>query len=300
MTIFKKIFILVAGLFLALVGLGASSALAAGHSKVSQSAPANAFNGANFSKNSSQKKILFIGNSLTGGNNLPGLFRTLAAKNSKSLYVEAHIEFGRTLRDHLGNADLQSSIKKLAWDVVVFQEYSIIPLLNENAFLQSVVDLKSLLISKNTTILLFQNWPVKDAYDGAMAELNSVYARVASETGARVVPIGRAFDYLKQTTTLPFYTDDKHPTPLATYLTALMFLDAVFGINPVGVEYTGSKQSTPAYTDGPAPRAILFNLDAHFTKDALRGVQEVARAHGQGKAPNLEIFQFGWQSKFAF
>lgn len=222
-----------------------------------------------------QKRIVFVGNSLTGVNNLPGLFQFLANSQGESPYVEAHLEFGKDLAFHAQNDELKTALSK-NWDYVVLQEYSVVPLQTPKAFAESVSKLKAMMKSPSAKLILFQNWAVKDSAPGTMAQLEAVYASVAHANGAKVVAVGAAVERLKRETSLQVFTDDKHPTPIVSYLAGLLFLKEFYQVSPLRVDHTGADMNTHYSYHGPAPTPSLVDLDAMLGKQVVDPVQRIA------------------------
>jgi hypothetical protein len=66
--------------------------------------------------------VLFIGNSLTQGNDVPGMVRDLAAAAGLGWQVEAQLLSGAGLEDHWDRGTAPSRIRSGSWDAVVLQQ----------------------------------------------------------------------------------------------------------------------------------------------------------------------------------
>jgi hypothetical protein len=66
--------------------------------------------------------VLFIGNSLTEGNDLPGMVRTLASAAGLDWDVQAQLLSGAGLEDHWTRGAAQQRIQSGRWDAVVLQQ----------------------------------------------------------------------------------------------------------------------------------------------------------------------------------
>src|SRR5690554_691226 len=75
-----------------------------------------------FGNGQTSKKVLFIGNSYTSANNLPGLVSSLAAADGNNLTTDANIPGGAQLNGHASNATVLNKIAAEEWDFVVLQE----------------------------------------------------------------------------------------------------------------------------------------------------------------------------------
>ena len=68
-------------------------------------------------------RILFIGNSLTSANDLPGLVRRLAESDPARQVMISSVTFGNySLEDHWNRGDAQQAIAGARWDYVVLQQ----------------------------------------------------------------------------------------------------------------------------------------------------------------------------------
>tara|TARA_R110001592_G_scaffold111347_2_gene308325 strand:- start:2253 stop:2606 length:354 start_codon:yes stop_codon:yes gene_type:complete len=86
-----------------------------------------------FSKiNAQQKKVLFIGNSYTGVNNLSLLVKNIALSMGDTMFIDSNTPGGYTLKQHSTNATTLAKINSQQWDYVVLQEQSQIPSLPQS------------------------------------------------------------------------------------------------------------------------------------------------------------------------
>ena len=68
--------------------------------------------------------ILWLGNSYTGTNNLPGTFRQLSLAAGDSVDHDSYTPGGYTFEGHSTNATTLNKIAEEPWDFVVLQEQS--------------------------------------------------------------------------------------------------------------------------------------------------------------------------------
>ena len=85
-------------------------------------------------------RILFIGNSFTNRNDLPGMVAQLAGSASPAhdVRTERIIFNGMSLRAHWNRGDARKAIGQAVWDYVVLQEQSTLPLKNPARMHESV------------------------------------------------------------------------------------------------------------------------------------------------------------------
>jgi len=67
-------------------------------------------------------RILFIGNSLTGANDLPQIVCRLAEASGRRMTCEAVVVNGYSLADHLQDGNVQKKIESRQWTIVVLQQ----------------------------------------------------------------------------------------------------------------------------------------------------------------------------------
>ena len=83
-------------------------------------------------------KILFIGNSFTARNNVPGLLADLADARGIQLHHRLISAGGASLRMHWNKGDAQRAIQTQRWDYVVLQEQSTLPIKNPKRMHESI------------------------------------------------------------------------------------------------------------------------------------------------------------------
>ena len=87
-----------------------------------------------------RSRILFIGNSYTSRNQLPGLLAKLAAADAhpRRVEVDAIVAGGASLRRHWNAGVAQNALAKSPWDYVVLQEQSTLPLKNPARYHENI------------------------------------------------------------------------------------------------------------------------------------------------------------------
>lgn len=223
-------------------------------------------------------RILFVGNSLTGFNNLPGQFRAIANRNGQTPVVGAFIKFGQTLQVQLADKALQSELRQ-RWDFVVLQEYSNIPLVNFALFSQDIAAFKAMLAPSGAKIVLYENYPYTDSPAGTMVALDQAYAKVSQATGADIIPLGRAMSDITQSLGAPVTyakADIKHPSPLASYMFALMFAKYFYKLSPLGASTASTTTNTVDVYSGLATDPVPADLGQLYTPAQINAVQTAA------------------------
>ncbi len=180
-------------------------------------------------------QVLFIGNSLTENNELPWMVLQMARADGIPMRYEQVTGGGMQLEHHWGSGkgDAVQKIARGKWDIVVLQEHSERPLTEPAKFLQYAKAFHGKIKAAGAKTFLYVTWPKKGTPE-KQAEVDKAYASVAKELGATLVPVGPAFTRLsKDRPDLELYDEDGvHPTPIGTYLNALVFHRALHGAPP--------------------------------------------------------------------
>ncbi|HEY2369625.1 MAG TPA: hypothetical protein VGH87_24670 [Polyangiaceae bacterium] len=173
--------------------------------------------------------VLFIGNSHTFVNDLPGVFEKLirAKHPGRGLAITEVTMGGATLADHLEDGAAARTIARSPRDYVVLQERSLTPIYAPDAFENSVRRFDALVKAAHAKTVIYELWPHRDATSSD----EDVYARVARAVGAILVRVGPAWVHaLARDPNLPLYAPDGyHPAPAGTYLAACVFYATLLG-----------------------------------------------------------------------
>ena len=208
-------------------------------------------------------KILFIGNSFTYYSDVPSLFRQISGGAGKAVNVESvtrgtwtlakfadqNDEEGRKVHEKLNSAD--------DYDVVVLQEHSTRPIDNYVSFVDGAKALQQKIVAtqKSCKIYLYATWGYQSGADSRgitipkMEErLRTAYVNAASELGAKVCHVGKAFT--KVYTDYPeinlYYEDNKHPSLSGAFLSACVHVATILGVDPRNSSFMGGLDAATA------------------------------------------------------
>lgn len=224
----------------------------------------------------STKKVLFIGNSYTYVNDLPGTVRTLALGCGDTLNFEQSTPGGCTFQNHLSNATTTSLIAQGGWDNVVLQEQSQLPSFPIGQvqsecfpYAQQLCDL-----IRNSTpdaeIVFYMTWGRKNGdasncanypplctYEGMDSLLFYRYMQMAEDNYASVSPVGRVWHVLRDHhPEIELYSsDESHPSVAGTYAAAVTFYTILFRKSPACI-------SNNLTLDAAAAQAIRETVDS--------------------------------------
>src|SRR5262249_23989371 len=182
-------------------------------------------------------KVLFIGNSFTARNDLPGLMADLAAARGRSLQYRLISVGGASLRTHWNAGEALKAIQDGRHDRVVLQEQSTLPVKTASRMHENVRLFDEAAQAAGAETVLYMTWARQDAPESQQA-ITDAYAGIGRELGATVAPVGLAWQrFLRQHDRPALHDKDRsHPTPAGSYLAACVFLAVLCGESPVGVD----------------------------------------------------------------
>jgi hypothetical protein len=181
--------------------------------------------------------ILFVGNSFTARNDVPGTIAAMAASRGHRLTHKLLSIGGASLRTHWNKGDAPRAIKTGDFTHVVLQEQSTLPIKNRARFHENVLLFDEPIRAAGSKVILYQTWARRAAADKQDA-LTDAYDDIGRQIKAIVVPVGRAWHTLLHSNpdapALLYDKDGSHPSPAGSYLAACTFLAVLFGENPTG------------------------------------------------------------------
>lgn len=182
------------------------------------------------------KTVLFIGNSFTARNDLPGLVGRLAAARGKPFRHDLVSAGGASLRTHWNAGQAGDAIRSGGYDAVVLQEQSTLPVKNAGRMHENVRLFDEAIRAAGAKTILYMTWARSHAPE-SQAAIADAYRTIGDELGTTVVPAGLAWEAFlaKHDEPVLHDKDGSHPTPAGTYLAACTFLAVLFGEDPVGL-----------------------------------------------------------------
>jgi hypothetical protein len=216
-------------------------------------------------------RVLFIGNSYTFVNNLPGTFAAIAQSLGHSVYADMIAPGGATLADQAKSAEVRDKIRLGHWTFVVLQEQSQIPS-SERARQVTMYPAARTLVSEirhagarpvfYATWARQNGWPENGlaGYAAMQAQVTLGYRTIAEELHAIVAPVGDAWAAVTaEYADIPLWQcDGSHPTMQGTFLAANVLVATLFHETPRGL---GSR--------GPVPEVHVYRLQQAAARAAL-------------------------------
>lgn len=181
--------------------------------------------------------VLFVGNSLTYYNDLPGLVAQLAATDSgpSKISVEMLASGGLKIQDHLEAGHLERLLDERQFDVVVFQELGGWPLCPADfpgcsESIPSIQRLVELAREHGAMPVWFSTY---QGFPEMQRALSQKAARIAAELDLVLVDAGAAWTSFESETEpgQPFLPDG-HPNLLGSLIAALSIVRALPDVDP--------------------------------------------------------------------
>jgi hypothetical protein len=205
------------------------------------------------------KKILFIGNSYTGG-----IRKTVIALIKSSPHSNTQLTFinpgGKTLAFHLAEKETVDKIKSGEFDFVVLQDQSQTPALFPGRFKKAAGGLDKIIDASGAQTVFYQTWGRRDGdkqnktlfptYDSMQKALSKSYASTAKTCNATLAPVGDTWSILrKKNPDLGkdlYAKDGSHPSKKGAYLAACVFYATFFKEDPRKLTFTGGLADSEA------------------------------------------------------
>lgn len=206
--------------------------------------------------NSSQKglRVLFVGNSHTFTNDVPGLVANLAraANEERPLLAASEAPGGTSFQMHWNNGRVQQRLTEVKWDLVVLQDQSVMPNLSRPEFEQQTLafarKLNESIRESGARTVLFMTWGYKHDFVGMQRRADAAYRELVTDLKADLVPVGTA--WAKARAARPsvelWSADGNHADVRGSYLAACCFYAAFYGKSPVGNAFTAGLSADEA------------------------------------------------------
>jgi hypothetical protein len=178
-------------------------------------------------------QVLFLGNSLTAGNDLASLVESMAAAGGVRLRATVLAPGGFSLEDHWRGGAARRLLAGARWDFVVLQQ-------GPSSRLESQANLREYAVRwanearrHGATPALYMVWPFQGQASG-FEQVSRSYRLAATASNSRILPAGEAWqEALRRDAGASLYLADRlHPTPAGSYLAALVITQGLTGVLP--------------------------------------------------------------------
>lgn len=206
------------------------------------------FYAASIHGNNRTVRVLFIGNSLTAVNNLPGMVADIAKSHGYEMIYDAYTPGGARLAQHAADAKVLEKLREQPWDFVVLQEQSQFPGFSHKQLSTDVFPYAKRLAEavreahRHTSVVFYMAMARRNGdpankhvspelltYEGMQKRVNRCYLEMAKDNRGLIAPVGEVWKTIrKQNPNFDLYSDDIHPNKTGTYLAACVFYATFF------------------------------------------------------------------------
>ena len=205
--------------------------------------------------------VLFIGNSLTYTNDLPGTLVAIAASGGDTIRTASLAFPNFAIIDHLTSGLAQQAIALDRWQFVVLQQGPTTLGINRDSLVLWTRMYDPLVRAQGAQPALFMTWP--DASRLAYLEESRLsYLAAAQAVNGVFLPAGEAWGAAWDSIpSLPLHGGDGfHPSTIGTYLAALVAYERITGhdarLLPVASTINGSNTGVPPGLDSATVRFL--------------------------------------------
>lgn len=182
-------------------------------------------------------RVLFVGNSLTYTNDLPGMVAALAdSAGSGPISVEMVVAADFSLRDHLDGGGAVRALKRGGWDFVLLQQGPSSLDDSRAGLIASARDFDTEIRKVGARPALYAVWPDRTRLS-FFDQVSESYRLAAVAVHGLYLPAGEAWRAAwRRDSTLALYdADDFHPSVLGSYVAALVIYGRISNRSPVGL-----------------------------------------------------------------
>ena len=168
-------------------------------------------------------RILFVGNSLTYQNDLPGMVCTLARAAGRAVVCESIAKPDVSLEDHWHLGEARKAIAAGRWDIVVLQQGPSALPESRRLLIDYTKRFDAEIKKAGARTALYMVWP-SQSRRGDAEGVSQSYRAAAKAVDATLLPVGDAWRAAwAADRNLPLYAADNfHPSGVGTYLAALV------------------------------------------------------------------------------
>jgi hypothetical protein len=214
-------------------------------------------------------RVLFIGNSLTYVNDLPGIVAAFAEAAGETKPVcRAVVAGGFSLEDHWNQGDAVKALEREKWDFVVLQQGSSASPEGRALLLRYARRFEPLIRRAGARPALYMVWP-STARRQDFSSVSSSYRLAAKDIGGALLPAGEAWRIAeKKAPKLKLYSEDGlHPTAAGSYLAGAVIYAGLFGRSPIGLPARLTLRSGAAVELSEHDARLLHEAAARATEE---------------------------------
>lgn len=256
-------------------------------------------------------KVLFLGNSYTYVNDLPGTLKTLSQGCGDTLTYEQSTPGSCTFQQHLSNATSTTLVNAGGWDYVVLQEQSQLP-----SFPISQVESQCFPYAQqlcemvraadaDADVVFYMTWGRKNGdasncanypplctYEGMDSLLYWRYMQMAEDNHAIVSPVGRVWHVLRDShPEIELYSSDgSHPSVAGTYAAAVTFYTVLFRKSPSCISNDLTLGAAAAQAIRETVAMVVFDSIDYWTQYDESAPEDPDGIGAAGMAAQLRVY----------
>lgn len=194
-------------------------------------------------------RVLFIGNSLTEVNDVPGQVAAIARAAGAPLTVDAVLLPGASLEEHWLEGTARRRLEAERWDFVVLQQGPSSRPESRVALRRDAARFADLARAAGAHTALYMVWPIQ-AEPERWDDVRRSYELAARDVGGLFLPAGQAWRAAWELDpSLELYSPDGlHPTFAGSYAAALVIHAKLTGRSPLGAPTLGGLDERTAQT----------------------------------------------------
>jgi hypothetical protein len=210
-------------------------------------------------------RVLFIGNSLTQVNDLPGLVSDIARLAGGPRITAEAVDFGgASLEDHWNRTEAREAIERGGWDVVVLQQGPSALPASRVLLLDYTGRFAQPIRAVGARPALYMVWPSLDREFDWDAVTES-YSAAARSVDGLILPAGEALREAgrRKPTLALLGADGFHPTPTGSYLAALVIYASLTGREVSGLIQRTAPADVPESDFAVLEAAAVWAIQQH-------------------------------------
>ncbi|MCB0749304.1 MAG: DUF4886 domain-containing protein, partial [Ignavibacteriae bacterium] len=232
-------------------------------------------------KDTSATKILFLGNSFTGWNDMPVMLEELTKNSSHKIYVDKYLKYGGSLYELSQLDTVKNIINSLKWDYIILQgspyRYAYPEEFNTTYPIMTALEYFNEMIEENNPhaeIILFMPWAYKDGkfwdeeepddYSQMQLKIYKNIILMAKKLDNKIAPVGWAWNkivFIDEEIEL-FIRDLTHPTIEGSYLTACVIYVTIFNEELIANPYISEiSKNSAEFLQSVASKTVFGELE---------------------------------------
>ena len=174
-------------------------------------------------------KLLFVGNSLTYTNNLPGLVKDAAKERDITIETRMLAYPNYAIIDHWADGQVQILIESKEYDYVIIQQGPSSQQEGYRWLLNNGAEYAALCADNDAKLAYYMVWPALEFYH-TFDKVIANYSAAARANNAILCPVGQVWkDYQDQTNDFSYYgPDDFHPSLKGSKVAAQVIANSLF------------------------------------------------------------------------